>query len=119
MLKRTSLNIQKISSRRCFSNKELFIYDPGHGGMRNSISGIRATIFGATGFTGKFVGAALGYISSDLVFPSTRTYRMDDQVKYLKLCANLGQSFIVREMNFKNPKMIERVMSTSNVSVLY
>jgi len=59
----------------------------------------------------------LGYISSDLVFPSTRTYRMDDQVKYLKLCANLGQSFIVREMNFKNPKMIERVMSTSNVVI--
>jgi NADH dehydrogenase (ubiquinone) 1 alpha subcomplex subunit 9 len=42
---------------------------------------------------------------------------MDDKVKELKLCANLGQSFIVREMNFKNPKMIERVMSTSNVAI--
>lgn len=117
MLKSSSLQIQRISSRRFFSNNELFVYDPGHNGQRNSISGIRATIFGATGFTGKYVGAALGYISSDLVFPSTRTYRMDDQVKYLKLCANLGQSFIVREMNFKNPKMIERVMSTSNVDI--
>jgi len=117
MLKISSLNLQKMTSRRFFSNRELFVYDPGHAGMRNSISGIRATIFGATGFTGKFVGAALGYISSDLVFPTTRTYRMDDQVKYLKLCANLGQSFIVREMNFKNPKMIERVISTSNVVI--
>lgn len=95
----------------------LHIYDPGHNGMRNSVSGIRATIFGPTGFMGRYVGAALGYISSDLVFPSTHAFRMDDKVKELKLCANLGQSFIVREMNFKNPKMIERVISTSNVVI--
>lgn len=42
---------------------------------------------------------------------------MDDCVKELKLTANLGQSFIVREMNFKDPKMIERVISTSNVVI--
>lgn len=110
--------LPKTFNKRLFSSRGLLhIYDPGHNGMRNSISGIRATIFGPTGFMGKYVAAGLGYISSDLVLPSTHAFRMDDKVKELKLCANLGQSFIVREMNFKNPKMIERVISTSNVVI--
>lgn len=38
-------------------------------GYRQANSGIRATIFGATGFVGPYVGAVLGYIGSDLNFP--------------------------------------------------
>lgn len=38
-------------------------------------------------------------------------------MKELKLCANLGQSWIVRNMNFNDFKMVQRVMSNSNVVV--
>lgn len=35
----------------------------------------------------------------------------------MKLCGNLGQSWIVKNMNFNDFKMVQRVMSTSNVVV--
>lgn len=38
-------------------------------------------------------------------------------MKELKLCANLGQSWIVKNMNFNDFKMVQRVMGTSNVVV--
>lgn len=44
-------------------------------------------------------------------------YPYDDGVKELKLCANLGQSFIVKHMNFDDPKMIDRVIGNSNVVI--
>ena len=38
----------------------------------------------------KQVGAILGYIGSDLVFPHNHTYNYDDDVKELRLCAPSG-----------------------------
>lgn len=99
---------------RGFSSKRLTIYE---GGNRNSISGIRATIFGATGFLGPYIGAVLGYISSDLLFPHCHKYSYDDEVKELKLCASLGQSWIVRHMVFEDDKMLDRVIQNSNVVI--
>lgn len=93
---------------------KLQIYD---GGNRTSISGIRATIFGATGFIGPYVGAILGYIGSDVIFPYTHRYPYDDDVKELKLCSGSGQSFLVRHMNFDDPKMLDRVIANSNVVI--
>ena len=52
--------------RRNYTPQKLHIYD---GGERNSISGIRATVFGGTGSMGSIVASTLGKISSDLVFP--------------------------------------------------
>eukprot|EP01017_Pseudomicrothorax_dubius_P005581 TRINITY_DN1143_c0_g2_i1.p1 TRINITY_DN1143_c0_g2~~TRINITY_DN1143_c0_g2_i1.p1 ORF type:complete len:361 (+),score=105.14 TRINITY_DN1143_c0_g2_i1:28-1110(+) len=100
--------------KRGYIPQRLHIYDRGH---RNSISGIRATIFGGTGFLGPFVGATLGYMSSDLIFPHNHQNPFDDDVKELKLCANLGQSYLVRHMNFDDQKMIDRVIANSNVVV--
>ena len=68
-------------------SKKLNIYD---GGGRGSVSGIRATIFGATGFVGPYAGAVLGYIGSDVIFPHNHEYIYDDDVKELKLCAGSG-----------------------------
>lgn len=111
-VKRPSL-VQNVFNR--FSTRpRLFFYDQGN---RNSISGIRATIFGATGFLGPYVGAVLGYISSDVIFPHCHRYPYDDEVKELKLCASLGQSFIVKHMNFDDTKMLDRVIANSNVVI--
>lgn len=38
-------------------------------GGRHSMSGIRATIYGATGFVGPYIGSQLGSIGSEIVFP--------------------------------------------------
>jgi len=60
----------------------------------NSISGIRATIFGATGFVGPYIGQQLGKIGSDLIFPHKNTHLFNDEVKELKLCAVSGMAYI-------------------------
>lgn len=96
-----------------FSDRRLQIYE----GNRHSISGIRATIFGATGFLGPYIGAILGYISSDVIFPHCHKYPYDDEVKELKLCASLGQSWIVRHLIFEDDKMLDRCIANSNVVI--
>lgn len=100
--------------KRSYTNKRLHIYD---GGDRQSISGIRATIYGATGMLGPFVGSILGQISSDIVFPHCHDQSFDDHVKELKVTGSLGQTFLVKHMNFNDPKMIDRTMANSNVVI--
>ena len=63
-------------------------------GGRLSNSGIRATIFGATGFMGPYAGAILGYIGSDLIFPHNHEYIYDDDVKELRLCGSSGYAHL-------------------------
>lgn len=94
--------------------QRLQIFDQGG---RGSISGIRATIFGATGFLGPYVGSALGYIGSDLIFPHNHQYAYDDHVKELKLCAGSGQSYLIKHMNFEDLKLIDRTIANSNVVI--
>ena len=81
------------------------------------MSGIRATIFGATGFLGPYVGAALGYISSDIIFPHCHECPYDDEVKELKLSGGSGYTFIVKNMDFNDKNMIDRVIKNSNVVI--
>ena len=92
----------------------LHIYERGG---RYSVSGIRATIFGATGFLGPYMGAILGYIGSDLLFPHNHRYVYDDEVKELKLCGATGTSWSIKQMNFDDLKMIDRVIANSNVVI--
>ena len=98
---------------RNYTPQKLHIYEGG----RNSISGIRATVFGATGSVGSYVGAKLGYISSDVIFPSTTLWPHLDEHKELKLCAALGKSWIVKQMNFNDQRMIDRMVANSNVVI--
>lgn len=100
--------------QRGYRPQRLQIYDQGG---RNSISGIRATLFGATGFMGPYMGAVIGYIGSDVIFPHCHRYAFDDDVKELKLCASSGMSFLARGMDFDDLKMIDRMVQNSNVVV--
>ena len=101
-------------SRSFASSSRLQIFDQGG---RVSSSGIRATIFGATGFMGPYIGSAIGYIGSDLIFPHSHHFTYDDEVKELKLCAGTGQSYLVKHMDFDDLKMIDRVIANSNVVI--
>ncbi|KAL4488781.1 hypothetical protein ABPG72_016434 [Tetrahymena utriculariae] len=104
--------IQKQFSQQ--RSTQLKFYD---GGSRQSISGIRATIFGATGFMGPYIGAALGYIGSDVIFPHNHIYAYDDYIKELKLCAGSGQSHIMRHFNYDDDNMYDMAIKNSNVVI--
>jgi NADH dehydrogenase (ubiquinone) 1 alpha subcomplex subunit 9 len=103
----------------CFSiEKKLFVYDAGET-KREGESGINATIFGGSGFMGQYIGAKLGYIGSNLIFPINYEfhYQHAEPIKELKLCASTGKSWIHKEMNYRDQSMIERMINNSNVVV--
>lgn len=70
-----------------YSNDNLAALKRGTGG-RSSFNGIVATVFGATGFTGRYVCNKLGKIGTQLIIP----YRADFcEAARLKLCGDLGK----------------------------
>lgn len=82
-------------------------------GGRNSISGIVATVFGASGFLGKYVVNELGKIGSQVVIP----YRGEESAqRHLKILGDLGQ-IVPLQCDVYNPESIEEVISRSNVVV--
>ena len=57
-------------------------------GGRSSVSGIAATVFGSTGFLGRYVASHLGRIGSQVTVP----YRGDElNARHLKVMGDLGQ----------------------------
>lgn len=65
-------------------------------GGRSSFSGVVATVFGATGFVGRYVVNRLGKMGSQVVVP----YRGDEHDhRHLRLMGDLGQMvFLVSEV---------------------
>lgn len=61
-------------------------------GGRSSVSGVTATVFGATGFLGRYVVNALAKLGSQVVIP----YRCDElEMMHLKQMGDLGQVTIL------------------------
>ena len=83
---------------RAYHRSKLHVHDGG----RNTPSGVRATVFGATGFIGNYVAAALGDIGSEQVFPHNHFPINDDDVKELKVSGGLGTSVVIPYMDFNN-----------------
>lgn len=80
---------------------------------RSSVSGIRATVFGASGFLGRYVVNRLGKIGSVVVLP----YRGSEvDVRHLKLCGDLGQINFVPS-SIRSVEDIESAVSDSNVVI--
>ena len=83
---------QQWGTRRAYSSSELAVpgidaLRAGPGG-RSSVSGLVATVFGCSGFLGRYLANALGSSGSQLVLP----YRCDDtDVQHLRLMGDLGQ----------------------------
>ena len=80
-------------------------------------SGIRATIFGATGFMGPYIGQIIGKLGSDILFPHQNHRPYNDEVKELKMCATSGMSYIQPNMDFDDLDMIDRMVKNSNVVI--
>ncbi|XP_061532333.1 NADH dehydrogenase [ubiquinone] 1 alpha subcomplex subunit 9, mitochondrial [Phycodurus eques] len=82
-------------------------------GGRSSSSGIAATVFGATGFLGRYVVSRLGRIGSQIIIP----HRCDQyDTMYFKPMGDLGQ-IIFMEWDAKNKDSIKRALEHSNVVI--
>ncbi|XP_011851665.1 PREDICTED: NADH dehydrogenase [ubiquinone] 1 alpha subcomplex subunit 9, mitochondrial [Mandrillus leucophaeus] len=85
-----------------------------HGkGGRSSVSGIVATVFGATGFLGRYVVNHLGRIGSQVIIP----YRCDIyDTMHLRLMGDLGQLLFL-EWDARDKDSIRRAVEHSNVVI--
>mmetsp|Transcript_9334 Transcript_9334/g.22989 ORF Transcript_9334/g.22989 Transcript_9334/m.22989 type:complete len:377 (-) Transcript_9334:228-1358(-) len=82
-------------------------------GGRSSVSGITATVFGASGFLGQKVVNNIGKIGSRVVAP----YRGDGMnVRHLKLMGDLGQIVPV-PFDIRDQDSVDRAVSKSNVVI--
>jgi NADH dehydrogenase (ubiquinone) 1 alpha subcomplex subunit 9 len=81
---------------------------------RSGVSGITATIFGATGFLGKYVVNRFGKIGSRLILPQRGDYM---ESRHLKLSGDLGVVSPIDEMSIRSLAEIEAAVAESNVVI--
>lgn len=86
----------------------MHVYDQGG---RNSLSGINATVFGASGVLGMTTGTMLTRIGSTVVYPYRGTSTIwDDKFKEVKPTADLGYKAYVKLNDFTKTSEIEHVV---------
>ncbi|GJP46296.1 hypothetical protein CLOM_g5600 [Closterium sp. NIES-68] len=82
-------------------------------GGRSSVSGMVATVFGATGFLGRYVVQQLARAGSQVMVP----YRcLEDEHRHLKLCGDLGQVVPIR-FDVRSDESIAAAIAKSNVVI--
>ncbi|KAL3679982.1 hypothetical protein R1sor_022938 [Riccia sorocarpa] len=82
-------------------------------GGRSSVSGFVATVFGATGFLGRYVVQQLARMGSQVFVP----YRgLEDEFKHLKLMGDLGQIVPVR-FDSRDEESMKAAISRSNIVI--
>ncbi|XP_006123105.2 NADH dehydrogenase [ubiquinone] 1 alpha subcomplex subunit 9, mitochondrial isoform X2 [Pelodiscus sinensis] len=80
---------------------------------RSSVSGIVATVFGATGFLGRYVVNRLGRIGSQIIIP----YRCDQyDLMHLRLMGDLGQ-ILFMDWDSRDKDSTRRALEHSNVVI--
>ncbi|CAM4445784.1 NADH dehydrogenase [ubiquinone] 1 alpha subcomplex subunit 9, mitochondrial isoform X1 [Caretta caretta] len=80
---------------------------------RSSVSGIVATVFGATGFLGRYVVTRLGRIGSQIIIP----HRCDQyELMYLRPMGDLGQILFL-EWDSRDKDSTRRAVEHSNVVI--
>jgi NADH dehydrogenase (ubiquinone) 1 alpha subcomplex subunit 9 len=83
-------------------------------GGRSSVSGVTATVFGASGFLGRYVCQALGNAGTRLVLP----HRCDElDVQHLRLMGDLGQVNLLPHFDIRDDAAVATAMARSDVVV--
>mmetsp|Transcript_5754 Transcript_5754/g.10526 ORF Transcript_5754/g.10526 Transcript_5754/m.10526 type:complete len:378 (+) Transcript_5754:62-1195(+) len=84
-----------------------------YGGGRHSTSGVTATVFGATGFLGRYIVNELGKIGSQVIVP----YRCTEQgTAHLRVMGDLGQ-IVMDPFDVNDPESIKKYVQDSNVVI--
>lgn len=74
--------------KRFYEQQRLHFKDDGY---RNSISGVKATLFGGTSAVGTYIGGEMAQNGSGLVYPHRSTGDIwDARMKELKVTADMG-----------------------------
>ncbi|XP_071689421.1 NADH dehydrogenase [ubiquinone] 1 alpha subcomplex subunit 9, mitochondrial-like [Rutidosis leptorrhynchoides] len=82
-------------------------------GGRSSVSGIVATVFGATGFLGRYLVQELAKMGSQVLVPFRGS---EDSPRHLKLMGDLGQ-IVPMKYNPRDENSIKAVMAKANVVI--
>ncbi|KAK7345720.1 hypothetical protein VNO77_16330 [Canavalia gladiata] len=82
-------------------------------GGRSSVSGIVATVFGATGFLGRYVVQQLAKMGSQVLVPFRGS---EDCHRHLKLMGDLGQ-IVPMKYNPRDESSVKAVMAKANVVI--
>ncbi len=81
--------------------------------LRRQVSGVTATVFGATGFLGRYIVNELGKIGSQVIIP----YRCTEQdTAHLRLMGDLGQ-IVIDPFDVNDPESIKKYVQDSNVVI--
>ncbi|VVD03420.1 NADH dehydrogenase [ubiquinone] 1 alpha subcomplex subunit 9, mitochondrial [Leptidea sinapis] len=110
--KNGSFSIVYIKSELYSSDCNLASYKRGTGG-RSSFNGTVATVFGCTGFVGRYLCNKLGKIGTQMILP----HRCDFyDVARLKVCGDLGQ-VIFTPFDLRDEESIAKAVQYSNVVI--
>ncbi|CAK0735404.1 hypothetical protein CVIRNUC_000575 [Coccomyxa viridis] len=83
-------------------------------GGRSSVSGVTATVFGCTGFLGRYIVNALARQGTQVVVP----YRADDiDAQFLRQMGDLGQVYFWKDFDVRNDDHIRDAIKRSNVVI--
>lgn len=101
--------------RRNYKMQRLHVYD---GGGRNSVSGINATLFGATSTLGMVTGSMLTAIGSTVIYPYRNTSTIWDlKFKEIKPTADLGYKAYVKLSDMSNQDELKHVIRDQNTVI--
>jgi len=94
--------------KRYYQLQRLHVYDQGG---RNSISGINATVFGASSVLGMATGTMLTRVGSTVIYPYRQTSTIWDlKFKEIKPTADLGYKAYVKLNDMTDQKDIDFVI---------
>lgn len=82
-------------------------------GGRNSFNGTVATVFGATGFLGRYVVNRLAQTGTQIIVPFRG---VDEDIRHLRVMGDLGQIVFV-EYDIRDKEAIAKSMAHSNVVI--
>ena len=81
---------------------------------RQGVSGVTATVFGATGFLGRYVVAAIGEKGGRVVCP----HRCDDMdMQHLRPMGDLGNIITLQDFSIRDDDLVRQCISKSNVVI--
>ncbi|EGC36479.1 hypothetical protein DICPUDRAFT_97564 [Dictyostelium purpureum] len=108
MLKNFARKLPSFANKRNFTTDQFKVLD-----LEKSHFPLVATVFGATGFTGRYIVQALARTGVQVVVP----YRGEDWTfRDLKVLGDIGQIIPVR-YDIRNEESIERAISHSNIVI--